>query len=88
MANVMDLADTQTSFSSKSRPFCVGGIEMTCILYTTVVDPWKTWECFKRNTTDHLFSMHAKFSEKVTFLTFDTLIYVCVSGGKKCNFFG
>ena len=32
--------------------------------------------CFKK-------TKHAKFSEKRTFLT-----YVCVSGGKKCSFFG
>ena len=32
---------------------------------------------------DHSFSKYAKFSEKLTFLTPDTHIYVCISGGKK-----
>ena len=32
---------------------------------------------------------HAKFSKKKrTFLHTDTHTYVCVSGGKKCSFFG
>ena len=31
---------------------------------------------------------HAKFFEKRTFITPDTHRYVCVSGGKKCLFFG
>ena len=38
-------------------------------------------ECFKK-------AKHAKISEKKTFLTSDTHTYVCVSGGKKCLFFG
>ena len=44
--------------------------------------------CFKK-------TKHVKFSEKRTFLTLwyahvrpDTHTYVCVSGGKKCSFFG
>ena len=37
---------------------------------------------------DHSFSTFAKFSEKITFLTPDTHIYMCVSRGKKCQFFG
>ena len=31
---------------------------------------------------------HTKFSEKRTFLPPDMHTYVCVSGGKKCSFFG
>ena len=38
--------------------------------------------CFKKRK-------HAKFSKKRTFfLTSDTHTYVCISGGKKCSFFG
>ena len=37
--------------------------------------------CFKK-------AKHAKISEKQTFLTPDTHTSVCVSGGKKCLFFG
>ena len=37
--------------------------------------------CFKK-------AKRAKISEKQTFLTPDTHTYVCVSGGKKCLFFG
>ena len=33
---------------------------------------------------DHSFSTFSKFSEKLTFLTPDTHIYMHVSGGKKC----
>ena len=33
-------------------------------------------------------SFSAKFFEKPTFLTPDTHTYVCVSGRKKCYFFG
>ena len=36
-------------------------------------------ECFKK-------IKHAKFSEKRTFL--NTYTYVCISGGKRCSFFG
>ena len=36
----------------------------------------------------HSFSMHAKFSKKLTFLTPDTHTYVCIPGGKKCQLFG
>lgn len=32
----------------------------------------------------HSFSMHEKFSEKLTFTTPDTRVYVCVSESKKC----
>ena len=37
---------------------------------------------------DHSFSTYARFSEKLTFLTLIRTEYVCVSGGKKCWFFG
>ena len=37
---------------------------------------------------DHPVSTYAKFSEKLTYLPSDTHIYVCVSGGQKCQFFG
>ena len=37
--------------------------------------------CFKK-------AKQAKISEKQTFLPPDTYTYVCVSGGKKCLFFG
>ena len=37
--------------------------------------------CFKK-------TKHTKLSKKLTFLTPDTLAQVCVSGGKKCLFFG
>ena len=33
---------------------------------------------------DHSFSMYAKFSRKLTFLTPDTQTSVCLSEGKKC----
>ena len=36
----------------------------------------------------HPISTYAKFFEKLIFLTPDMHIYVCVSGGKKCQFFG
>ena len=32
--------------------------------------------------------MYAQFTEKVTFLNPDTYKYLCVSGSKKCYFFG
>ena len=38
-------------------------------------------ECFKK-------AKHAKISENKYFLPSDTHTYVCVSGGKKCLFFG
>ena len=37
--------------------------------------------CFKK-------THHAKFFEKLTVLPSDTHTYVCISGGKKCLFFG
>ena len=37
---------------------------------------------------DHSFTTYSKFSEKLTFLSADTHTYACVSGGKKCYFFG
>ena len=37
---------------------------------------------------NHPFKTFAKFSEKLTFSPPDTNTYVCVSGGKKCWFFG
>ena len=37
---------------------------------------------------DHPFSTYAKFSEKLRFLPPDTYTNVCVSGGKKSQFFG
>ena len=36
----------------------------------------------------HLFSRYAKFPKNWHFLSPDTHTYECVSGGKKCQFFG
>ena len=40
------------------------------------------------NGRDYSFSTYAKFSEKLHFLPPDMHMYMCVSGGKKCLFFG
>ena len=40
-----------------------------------------------RYIRNHLFNIWAKISKKLTFLPPDTHIYVCISGGKKCEFF-
>ena len=37
---------------------------------------------------DRSFNRYAKFIEKLTFLPLETHKCVCVSGGKKCKFFG
>ena len=43
------------------------------------------WFCWQQ-LPEEWFSFFAKFSEKLTFLT--PCMYICVLGGKKCQFFG